>query len=182
MLAICIATLATNIAANVVSPANDFAHLSPRLISFRTGGMITALIGVLMMPWKLIESSHGYIFNWLIAYGILLGAVGGILVCDYWVIRKADLDLPDLYDPDGRYRYSDGFNWLAIIALVVAVLPCVPGFVNQFRAGTFAPMWDRLYTYAWFITFGLSFVVYLALMMIAPPATTQRRFPVVAKD
>src|SRR5436190_9256189 len=87
MLAICLATLATNIAANVVSPANDFAHLSPKRISFRAGGLITALIGVIMMPWKLIETSQGYIFTWLVAYSALLGAVGGILVCDYWVVR-----------------------------------------------------------------------------------------------
>src|SRR5205814_2506807 len=93
MLALCIATLATNIAANVVSPANDFAHLAPRAISFRIGGFITAVIGVLIMPWKLIESSHGYIFNWLVAYSALLGAVGGILICDYWVLRKTKLDL-----------------------------------------------------------------------------------------
>ncbi len=164
MLAICIATLATNIAANVVSPANDFAHLAPRHINFRVGGLITALLGILIMPWKLIESSHGYIFNWLVAYSALLGAVGGILICDYWVLRKARLDLPALFDPNGRYRYSNGFNWIAIIALVLAILPCAPGFIDQLRPGTFAPIWDRIYTYAWFLTFGLAFALYLVLM------------------
>lgn len=182
MLAICIATLATNIAANVVSPANDFAHFNPRLISFRTGGLITAIIGVLIMPWKLIETSHGYIFGWLIAYSALLGAVGGILVCDYWVIRKAKLALAELYDPQGRYAYSGGTNWRAVVALVVAVLPCVPGFIDQFRPGTFSFFWDSLYTYAWFVTFAIAFVLYWMLMLLAPPRGQQqppRGFPVV---
>ena len=169
MLAICIATLATNIAANVVSPANDFAHLSPRLITFRTGGMITAILGVLIMPWKLIESSHGYIFTWLVAYSALLGAVGGILVCDYWAIRRARLSLPDLYDPNGQYRYDSGVNWRAVVALVVAIAPCAPGFVNLFKPGAHDGFFDRLYTYAWFVTFFLAFVLYFGLTMLFPP-------------
>lgn len=163
MLAICIATLATNIAANVVSPANDFAHLSPRKISFRMGGMITALIGVLMMPWKLMESSHGYIINWLVAYSALLGAVGGILICDYWVLRRTKLDLRDLFEPRGRYSYRNGTNWRAVAALVLAIAPCVPGFVMLLidpKADGFFP---RLYTYAWFLSFFLAFVIYLVL-------------------
>lgn len=165
MLAICIATLATNIAANVVSPANDFAHLSPRLISFRTGGLITAVIGILIMPWKLIESSHGYIFNWLVAYSALLGAVGGILICDYWVVRRTRLSLPGLFDPRGPYTYTNGTNWRAVIALVVAILPCAPGFINQLHAGVFPPIFDRMYGYAWFLTFTLAFIIYFVSMI-----------------
>jgi NCS1 family nucleobase:cation symporter-1 len=166
MLAICLATLATNIAANVVSPANDFAHLAPRAISFRIGGLITAVLGVLIMPWKLIESSHGYIFNWLIAYSALLGAVGGILICDYWVLRRTRLNLPELFNPRGRYSYVGGFNWIAIATLVIAILPCAPGFVNQLRPNTFPAMWDRLYVYAWFLTFGIAFALYFVLMKL----------------
>jgi NCS1 family nucleobase:cation symporter-1 len=183
MVAICIATLATNIAANVVSPANDFAHLSPRYISFRVGGMLTAIIGVLIMPWKLIESSHGYIFNWLVAYSALLGAVGGILICDYWVLRRTKLDLPELFNPSGKYRFTDGFNWRAIAALVLAILPCAPGFVDQFRPGTFGATWDRLYTYAWFLTFGLSFVLYYLFMLGQPNISDvePRAFEVVTR-
>ncbi len=93
MVSLCLATLATNIAANVVSPANDFAHLWPRRISFRTGGLITGVLGILMQPWKLIADPSGYIFNWLVAYSALLGAVGGILIADYYVIRRTRLDL-----------------------------------------------------------------------------------------
>jgi NCS1 family nucleobase:cation symporter-1 len=121
MLALSLATLATNIAANVVSPANDFSHLSPKRISFRTGGLITAVVGVLIMPWKLIESSHGYIFTWLVAYSALLGAVGGILICDYWLLRRARLSVADLFDPNGRYAYAHGTNWRAVAAFVIGL-------------------------------------------------------------
>jgi NCS1 family nucleobase:cation symporter-1 len=166
MLALCLATLATNIAANVVSPANDFSHFNPRRISFRTGGLITAVLGVLIMPWKLIESSQGYIFTWLVAYSALLGAVGGILVCDYWVLRRANLALEELYDPNGRYRYGNGANWRAVVALVVAIAPCVPGFLDVATAGRVdAPrFFDTVYTYAWFVTFAIAFTLYAILM------------------
>jgi len=167
MLAICIATLATNIAANVVSPANDFSHLSPRLISFRTGGLITAFLGVLMMPWKLIETSHGYIFTWLIAYSALLGAVGGILICDYWVLRRTRLKLGDLFNTNGDYTYTNGTNWRAVAALLIAVFPCAPGFAQTVGVMNFSsPLWVHIYTYAWFVTFALAFVVYYLLMLI----------------
>ena len=170
MLALCIATLATNIAANVVSPANDFAHLAPRRISFRTGGMITGLLGVLMMPWKLVTDPNGYIFNWLIAYGALLGPVGGILIADYFIWRRTRLDLAGLYQPDGPYRYSRGVSIVAMIALVIAVIPSLPGFLVQVKildAARVAPFLSRLYDYAWFIGFAVGFVAYLLGRKIA---------------
>jgi NCS1 family nucleobase:cation symporter-1 len=174
MLSLCIATLATNIAANVVSPANDFAHLAPRWISFRTGGLITGICGILMQPWKLLEDPTGYIFRWLVAYSALLGAVGGILIADYFVIRRTWLDLPGLYKKDGPYWYSGGFNLRAIVALVLGVAPCVPGFlaaISDSWKTYFAPAeptawsWTDFYPYAWFISFGISFVVYVMLML-----------------
>ena len=162
------AQLHTNMAANVVSPANDFSHLNPRKISFLTGGLITAVIGVLMMPWKLYSGAAAYIFTWLIGYSSLMGALGGILIADYWVIRRQRLDLGDLYNPDGRYRYRNGVNWRAIAALVLAVLPVLPGFLHAASTpgGRVAHpgFFDRLYTYAWFFTFGVSFTIYLVLM------------------
>jgi NCS1 family nucleobase:cation symporter-1 len=172
MISLCIATLATNIAANVVSPANDFAHLAPRWISFRTGGLITGLIGIVMQPWKLVEDPTGYIFRWLVAYSALLGAVGGILIADYFVIRRTRLDLAGLYKKDGPYWYRVGFNPLALVALVMGVAPCVPGFlaaVSDSWKSTIPPFWADLYHYAWFISFGVSFVLYVALMKIIPP-------------
>ena len=162
------AQLHTNMAANVVSPANDFSHLNPRRISFVAGGLITAVIGILMMPWRLYSGAAAYIFTWLIGYSSLMGALGGILIADYWVIRRQRLDLGDLYRLDGRYAYRNGVNWRAIAALVVAVLPVLPGFLHAASTpgGQVAhpDMFDRLYTYAWFFTFVVSFVVYLALM------------------
>src|SRR5204863_3638679 len=129
MVSLCLATLATNIAANVVSPSNDFAHLWPRMISFRIGGFITGVIGILMQPWKLIADPTGYIFKWLVAYSALLGAVGGVLIADYYVIRRTRLDLAGLYRKGGPYWYAGGFNPVGIIALVAGVAPCVAGFL-----------------------------------------------------
>jgi NCS1 family nucleobase:cation symporter-1 len=154
-------------AANVVSPSNDFSNLNPRLISYVTGGLITAVIGVVMMPWKLMNSMGNYIFTWLIGYSGLMGAIAGILICDYWVLRKQRLHLAALFDTAGRYSYANGVNWRAMAALVLAVAPVVPGFV---RAATtpggqvaMPGVLDTLYTYAWFVTFALGFVLYWLL-------------------
>jgi len=158
------AQLTTNMAANVVSPSNDFSNLNPRRISYVTGGMITAVIGILMMPWKLMESMGAYIFTWLIGYSGLMGAIAGILICDYWIIRKQRLDLAALFDPRGRYSYSKGINWKAVAVLVLAVAPVVPGFLRAATTpgGQVAQptVLDTLYIYAWFVTFGLGFTIY----------------------
>lgn len=164
MVSLCVATLATNIAANVVSPANDFAHLAPRKISFRDGGYITGIIGVLMMPWKLVADPNGYIFTWLIAYSALLGPIGGILIADYFVWRKRTLNLNALYKADGEHRFTNGFSLVALVALVVGALPSVPGFLVQIKAlspESVPQALAHLYNYAWFIGFVIAFVVYL---------------------
>jgi NCS1 family nucleobase:cation symporter-1 len=161
-----LATLATNIAANVVSPANDFAHLWPRRISFRTGGLITGVIGILIQPWHLYNDPSGYIFKWLIAYSSLLGAVGGVLIADYFVIRRTRLDLAGLYRKQGPYWYGGGFNPVALLALAAGVAPCAPGFLATVDRVRVPPFWTEMYHYAWFISFGVSFVVYAALMAV----------------
>ena len=222
------AQLTTNMAANVVSPSNDFSNLNPKRISYVLGGLITALIGVVMMPWKLMDSMGGYIFTWLIGYSGLMGAIAGILICDYWILRKRRLDLAGLFETEGPYSYSrgpsiglllwilafgtvivvefilffsdslsatifvhlllaalavvllvlaprafanpieKGWNWYAIIALGVAIAPVVPGFIRAASTpgGQVAnpAFFDHLYTYAWFVTFGLGFVIYYVLM------------------
>lgn len=166
MLALCLATLATNLAANVVSPANDFAHLAPKRISFRTGGFLTALIGLAMMPWKLLADPAGYIFTWLIAYSALLGPIGGILIADYFVCRRRQLDIAALYSFHGPYRFTNGFSVVALAALAVGVLPSLPGFLVQVKVlspDSVPPALTGLYHYAWFIGFGAAFVVYWAL-------------------
>jgi nucleobase:cation symporter-1, NCS1 family len=162
------AQLTTNMAANVVSPSNDFSNLNPKLISYVTGGLITAVIGVLMMPWKVMASMGAYIFTWLIGYSGLMGAIAGILICDYWVLRDRRLSLVDLFRTNGIYSYSNGINWRAMIALVLAIAPVVPGFVRAAvtPGGQVADpnLFDTMYTYAWFVTFGLGFVIYYILM------------------
>jgi NCS1 family nucleobase:cation symporter-1 len=162
------AQVTTNMAANVVSPANDFSNLAPRRISYVTGGLITAVVGVLMMPWKLYADAAAYIFTWLIGYSSLMGAIGGILIADYWVLRNQRLNLRDLFATDGEYTYSNGVNWRAVVALGAAVAPVVPGFVRAALTpgGVVADptLLDHVYTHAWFVTFGLGFALYLLLM------------------
>ena len=164
MLALCVATLATNIAANVVSPANDFAQLAPRKISFRIGGLITGIIGIVMMPWKLVADPKGYVFTWLIAYSALLGPIGGILIADYFVYRRKKLNMNALYQATGEYTFVGGISWVAIIALILGALPSLPGFlvnVNWVSADVVPTFLAHLYNYAWFIGFGVAFVAYL---------------------
>lgn len=177
-LIILMAQISTNMAANVVSPSNDFSNLNPRRISYVTGGLITAVIGILMMPWKLYSDAAAYIFTWLIGYSSLMGAIGGIMIADYWVIRRRNLSLRDLFELRGAYTYSGGFNWRAVFALVAAVLPVIPGFLRA--AATpggrieHPNLSDSLYTYAWFFTFAVSFVLYLVLMSTDRQAAQSR--------
>jgi NCS1 family nucleobase:cation symporter-1 len=176
LLSLCIATLATNIAANVVSPANDFSHLSPRKISFRLGGLITGIIGVVMMPWKLVADPSGYIFTWLVGYSALLGPIGGIMIADYYVLRRKQLHLAELYRSDGEYRYTSGFSLVAIVSLILAVLPNLPGFlvtVKVIDPSAVPAFFVRLYDYAWFVGFGIAFVVYLVLRTLNLERTTR---------
>jgi len=177
MAAVVVATLATNIAANVVSPANDFAHLAPRYIGFRLGGLLTGIVGTLMMPWYLLQNADVYINTWLVGISALLGAVGGVLVSDYWIVRRARLSVFDLFRRTGRYGYDRGINWLALLAIAIAISVCVPGFVDQATGGTVLAVdhtagfvFKQLYAYGVFVTFAVAFVLY-ALFMIGHPNT-----------
>jgi NCS1 family nucleobase:cation symporter-1 len=142
MFSVVVATLAVNIAANVVSPANDFANALPRWISFRTGGLITGLIGIAMQPWRLLADPKGYIFAWLVGYSGGLGSIAGVLIADYWILRRKNLDLADLYLPNGRYG---GWNPSAVIATLVGCALAWGGLV--------IPAMRPLYDYAWFVGF-----------------------------
>ncbi|MBB5056338.1 NCS1 family nucleobase:cation symporter-1 [Granulicella aggregans] len=164
LIALLVATLNVNIGANVVSPSNDFSNLAPRLISFRTGGMITGLLGLAMMPWKLMSSFGTYIFGWLVGYSALLGPVAGIMVADYFLIRGTRLDVRSLYRRGGPYEYSKGFNPRAIAALIVGVLVALCGLV--------IPSLRFLYDYAWFVGFFLSSAIYVVLMRAFTPEET----------
>jgi nucleobase:cation symporter-1, NCS1 family len=156
LIALLVATLNTNVAANVVSPSNDFSNLNPRLISFRTGGLITGVIGILMMPWKLLANADRYINGWLVGYSGLLGPIAGIMIADYFVVRKRSLSVEALYRRGGIYEYSGGFNYKALVALVLGVCVALIGLrVESLR-------W--LYDYAWFVGFLISAGAYCLLM------------------
>jgi NCS1 family nucleobase:cation symporter-1 len=161
-----IATISTNIAANIVSPANDFSNIAPRIISFKTGGTIAGIIGILIMPWKLLSDFSTYIFTWLIGYSGLLGPIAGVMICDYFIIRRMQLNVVDLYKEEGSYRYYGGFNILAIIALFAGILPNIPGFIQAASNGKYptSAFFNSIYTYAWFSGLAISFIVYWFLM------------------
>ena len=156
LIALLVATLNVNIGANVVSPSNDFSNLAPRLISFRTGGLITGFLGLAMMPWKLMSSFGNYVFGWLVGYSGLLGPVAGIMVADYFLIRGTRLDTYSLYRRGGIYEYRNGFNPVALAALVIGV---VAALIGRFVAPV-----AFLYDYAWFVGFFLSGGLYYAMM------------------
>lgn len=167
MFGLAVATLSTNIAANVVSPANDFANLAPARISYRTGGLITAVLGVLICPWLILASAGNYIFIWLVGYGVLLGPIGAIMIVDYFALRRRELIVDDLYRRGGAYEYRGGVNPRAMIAFALGAAPCLPGFIVA--AAGLAPssvpaVFHHLYTWAWFVSSGVGGVAYYALM------------------
>ncbi|MBV8829297.1 MAG: cytosine permease, partial [Acidobacteriaceae bacterium] len=156
LVALLVATLNTNVAANVVSPSNDFSNLNPRLISFRTGGFITGLVGLMMMPWKLLSDFNTYIFGWLVGYSGLLGPIAGVMITDYFLLRKTRLELDDLYIRDGRYEFVKGKNPRAILALLAGVIIALIGLI--------IPALHWLYDYAWFVGFAVASAVYFVSM------------------
>ncbi len=178
LIVLLIDTVSVNLAANLVGPAYDFSSLSPKHISYRTGGYITAGIALVMMPWKILASTEGYIFTWLVGYSALLGPIAGILIVDYYMIRKTELDVPQLYRNDGIYSYGSGWNMVAVVAFVVGVLPNIPGFLNKAFPASFPDVGDlfkTIYTYAWFVGVAISAVIYGAFMQGRVPKLHIRR-------
>ena len=165
MFTVVVATLAVNIAANVVSPANDFANAFPKLISFRTGGLITGILGILMQPWRLLADPSGYIYAWLVGYSGGLGSIAGVLIADYWLVRKREMALGDLYRKQGVYAYTGGWNWRAVVATLIG---CACAWI-----GLVVPKLSPVYNYAWFVGFGAAGLTHLLLMQIAPPVPLQ---------
>ncbi|MGF6602598.1 NCS1 family nucleobase:cation symporter-1 [Paraburkholderia sp. GAS448] len=167
-------TMCCNLAANLVGPAYDFSSLWPKGISYKAGGMITATIAIVMMPWKILATTHGYIFTWLVGYSALLGPVAGIMMVDYFLIRGTRLDHRELFDENGEYAYTGGWNIAAVVALAIGVLPNLPGFLNTAFPAAFPNVPDvfkTLYTYAWFVGLALAAVVYGVWMKLDKSAS-----------
>lgn len=178
LLGLVIATLSTNIAANVVSPANSFSNLMPDRISFRAGGIITGIIGIVIMPWKLLSDLGAYVFTWLIGYGALLGAIAGVMLADYYLVRRTALNVDALYRIDGEYAYGgSGVNWRALAAMLTGAALNVPGFLQSATHGSIqvAPFFNTLYTYAWFVSLFVAAGLYWFLTVFAPAAQLSGR-------
>jgi NCS1 family nucleobase:cation symporter-1 len=181
LFALGVATLSVNVAANIVSPSYDFSNAWPRRISFRTGGLITGVIGILIQPWNLYSDPHVYIFTWLGFYGGATGAIAGVLIADYWFIRKTRLHLADLYKPAGIYRYVRGWNWRAVVALLVGMVLALGGAYTAagtqgpFPADGFIPILKPLYDFSWVIGLLVAFVVYGVLMKYFAGEETARQ-------
>jgi NCS1 family nucleobase:cation symporter-1 len=175
-----VATLSVNVAANIVSPSYDFSNAWPKRISFRTGGLITGVLGILIQPWVLLSSPEVYIFTWLGFYGGATGAIAGVLIADYWLLRRNHLKLADLYRSTGIYRYASGWNWRAVVALAVGAFLALGGAYSAPGTGPFPeggivgflhvelPWGGYLYDYSWVLGLVVSFVVYWALMRFIP--------------
>ena len=163
LVVILLANLTTNVAANLVSPSYDFSQLAPSKISFRMGGLIAAVIGLLFMPWKLLATSGGYLFTWLGGYGTLLGAIAGILLVDYYLVRKTELNIDDLYRRGGEYEYSGGWNIQALIAFALGVLPCLPGYLavsGIILKESVPPLLLSLFDFGWFFSLAVAGTYY----------------------
>jgi nucleobase:cation symporter-1, NCS1 family len=156
MLALLLATLNVNVAANVVSPANDFSNLYPRRISFKTGGLITCVVGLAMQPWRLLANYGSYIVGWLVGYSSFLGPIAGVMIADYYLLRRTRIASDELFRRGGAYEFSNGFNWRAVGSLAAGIAVALVGLEVRALHG--------LYHYAWFVGFGVSFVVYLLWM------------------
>jgi NCS1 family nucleobase:cation symporter-1 len=184
LVALALATLTTNVAANVVSPSYDFSNAWPRRISFRTGGIITGVIGIVIMPWNLLATPELYIFTWLGFYGGITGGIAGVIIADYWLIRNQNLKLADLYRPSGIYRYFSGWNWRAVASLAIGALIGVGGaYSNKLADGSmdgpfpvdgFIPFLKPVYDYSWMAALVVALVVYYVLAKFVPERESAR--------
>lgn len=187
LVTVLVATVSVNVAANVVSPSYDFSNAAPKWVSFRIGGLITGVVAVLLQPWRLLANPHVYIFVWLGFYGGLIGAVAGVLVAGYWIIRRTRLDLADLYLRDGKYWFAGGWNLSAVIATVIGAVLAVGGAYSApgqgpFPEGGLIPFLKPLYDYNWLVGFAAGFVVYLVLSLPARSKAPAPVTPAVASD
>ena len=170
-----LATISANVAANVVSPSYDFSNALPRWLNFRTAGLVTGIIGILIQPWRLVADPRTYIFTWLGFYGGVLASVAGVLIAGYWVVGRTELNLIDLYRPEGQYWFSAGWNWRAVAATLLGALVAVGGAYSAPGSGPFPPdglipLLKPFYDYSWMVGLLVGFLVYLALSLPARSA------------
>jgi NCS1 family nucleobase:cation symporter-1 len=176
LIALVLATISANLAANVVSPSYDFSNAFPKKISFALGGLITGVIGVLIQPWRLYSDPNIYIFAWLGFYGGVLGAVAGVLVAGYWVVKRTELKLADLYTEGGSYWFRGGWNWRAVVATLVGAVLAVGGaYGGPFPADGLIPVLKPLYDYNWVVGLVGAFTTYLALTLPATSGTVNKK-------
>lgn len=169
IIGISLATLTTNIAANVVAPANALVNLSPSKFTFKRGALLTALLGIAFQPWRLLKSSESFVYTWLVGYSALLGPIGGIILADYYLIKRTNLCVNDLYSlsPRGEYYYSGGYNLAAMAALVVGILPVVPGLLQKAGVLSYVPdLFVVIYNNAWFCSFFSAGILYWILSFL----------------
>ncbi|KAF5178284.1 Purine-uracil permease ncs1 [Thalictrum thalictroides] len=163
---ISLATITTNIAANIVAPANALVNLSPSIFTFQRGALLTALLGIACQPWRLLQSSESFVYTWLVSYSALLGPIGGIVLVDYYLLRRTNLNISALYtaNPLGAYYYTGGYNLAAMTALVIGILPVIPGFLQKVGILTsVSNAFTVVYNNAWFISFLSAGIVYWVL-------------------
>jgi NCS1 family nucleobase:cation symporter-1 len=171
LIMVVLATMSVNVAANVVSPSYDFSNASPRLVSFRVGGLITGVLGILIQPWRLLSDPHIYIFTWLGFYGGVLGTIAGVLIAGYWVRSRTRLSLGALYTARDRYWYAGGWNWRAVVATVAGAVLSVGGAYSSpagsgpFPVNGLIPALKPLYDYSWVVGLGVGFALYLVLSL-----------------
>ncbi|XP_019167984.1 PREDICTED: purine-uracil permease NCS1 [Ipomoea nil] len=170
ILGISLAIITTNIAANVVAPANALVNLSPSRFTFRRGAVLTALLGIAFQPWRLLKSSESFVYTWLVGYSALLGPIGGIVLTDYYLIKGMDLKIKELYslNPKGEYYYSNGYNFAAFLALVIGILPVIPGFLQNVGVLRSIPrVFTEIYNNAWFFSFFSAGAIYWILSLLS---------------
>lgn len=160
---ISLATITTNIAANVVAPANALVNLSPSKFTFWKGALLTASLGIAFQPWRLLQSSESFVYTWLVGYSALMGPIGGIILTDYYLIKKMKLNVEHLYTlkKNGAYYYTGGYNLAALLALLVGIFPVIPGLLQKVGIlGSIPEIFMTIYNNAWFFSFFSAGIVY----------------------
>ncbi|KAH9001891.1 NCS1 nucleoside transporter family [Lactarius hatsudake] len=171
-LAFLLSTLSANISANSLSAGNDMTALYPRYINIRRGQVICAFLGGwAFCPWKVLASAPGFL-SFLSGYTVFIGPITGIMMTDYWLVHRTRVDVPAMYRPHGRYRYTYGVNWRAAAAMLVSVLPTFPGLVHSIDASVHVGAGTRLFDIAYLLGFTLASTVYFALSKMFPANET----------